>query len=88
MVCLPFLSELLPIFKALPEMPIQIHSHMTSGMAAAMYMAAADAGAGCVDCAISTLSSFSSHTCSPHRRSLSSAELSSLDSGYMSSASF
>ena len=46
--------------KALPEMPIQIHSHMTSGMAAAMYMAAADAGAGCVDCAISTLSSFSS----------------------------
>ncbi len=46
--------------KALPEMPIQIHSHMTSGMAAAMYMAAAEAGAGCVDCAISTMSSFSS----------------------------
>ena len=46
--------------KALPELPIQIHSHMTSGMAAAMYMAAAEAGAGCFDCAISTLSSFSS----------------------------
>ena len=46
--------------KSLPEMPIQIHSHMTSGMAAAMYMAAAEAGAGCFDCAISTLSSFSS----------------------------
>ena len=46
--------------KAMPEMPIQIHSHMTSGMAAAMYMAAAEAGAGCFDCAISTLSSFSS----------------------------
>lgn len=46
--------------KALPEMPIQIHSHMTSGMATAMYMAAVEAGAGCVDCAISTLSSFSS----------------------------
>ena len=46
--------------KALPEMPLQIHSHMTSGMAAAMYMAAAEAGAGCFDCAISTLSSFSS----------------------------
>ena len=46
--------------KALPQMPIQIHSHMTSGMAAAMYMAAAEAGAGCFDCAISTLSSFSS----------------------------
>ena len=46
--------------KSLPKMPIQIHSHMTSGMAAAMYMAAVEAGAGCVDCAISTMSSFSS----------------------------
>ena len=46
--------------KAMPEMPIQIHSHMTSGMAAAMYLAAVEAGAGSVDCAISTLSSFSS----------------------------
>ena len=46
--------------KAMPKMPIQVHSHMTSGMAAAMYMAAAEAGAGCLDCAISTLSSFSS----------------------------
>jgi len=46
--------------KALPKMPIQVHSHMTSGMAAAMYMAAAEAGAGCLDCAISTMSSFSS----------------------------
>ena len=46
--------------KAMPKMPIQVHSHMTSGMAAAMYMAAVGAGAGCVDCAISTLSSFSS----------------------------
>ena len=46
--------------KALPDMPLQIHSHMTSGMAAAMYMAAVEAGAGCVDCAISTMSSFSS----------------------------
>ena len=48
------------LVKALPDMPIQIHSHMTSGMAAAMYMAAVEAGAGCVDTAISTLSSFSS----------------------------
>ena len=46
--------------KALPDMPIQVHSHMTSGMAAAMYLAAVEAGAGCVDCAISTMSSFSS----------------------------
>ena len=48
------------LVKALPDMPIQLHSHMTSGMAAAMYMAAAEAGAGCIDCAISTMSSFSS----------------------------
>ena len=48
------------LVKAMPEMPIQLHSHMTSGMAAAMYMAAAEAGAGCLDCAISTMSSFSS----------------------------
>lgn len=48
------------LVKALGDMPIQIHSHMTSGMAAAMYMAAVEAGAGCVDCAISTMSSFSS----------------------------
>ncbi len=48
------------LVKAMPGMPIQIHSHMTSGMAAAMYMAAAEAGAGCLDCAISTMSSFSS----------------------------
>ena len=48
------------LVKALPEMPIQIHSHMTSGMASAMYLAAVEAGAGCVDCAISTMSSFSS----------------------------
>ncbi len=48
------------LVKALPKMPIQIHSHMTSGMAAAMYLSAAQAGAGCVDCAISTMSSFSS----------------------------
>ena len=48
------------LVKAMPDMPIQVHSHMTSGMAAAMYMASAEAGAGCLDCAISTMSSFSS----------------------------
>lgn len=46
--------------RAMPKMPVEIHSHMTSGMAAAMYLAAAEAGAGCFDCSISTLSSFSS----------------------------
>jgi oxaloacetate decarboxylase alpha subunit len=48
------------LVKNVPELPVQVHSHMTSGMAAAMYMAAVEAGAGCVDTAISTMSSFSS----------------------------
>jgi oxaloacetate decarboxylase alpha subunit len=48
------------LVKALPGMPIQMHSHMTSGMAAAMYLAAVESGAGCIDTAISTMSSFSS----------------------------
>ena len=48
------------LVKAVPNVPVQVHSHMTSGMAAAMYLAAIEAGAGCVDCAISTMSSFSS----------------------------
>ena len=42
------------------KLPVQIHSHMTSGMAVAMYLEGVKAGAGCVDCAISTMSSFSS----------------------------
>ncbi|MBO4448498.1 MAG: pyruvate carboxylase subunit B [Kiritimatiellae bacterium] len=48
------------LVKALPDVPVQVHSHMTSGMAAAMYMAAVESGAGCIDCAVSTMSSFSS----------------------------
>ena len=48
------------IAKALPDMPVQMHSHMTGGMAAATYLAAAEAGAGCADCAISTMSAYSS----------------------------
>jgi oxaloacetate decarboxylase alpha subunit len=48
------------LVKAIPGLALQVHSHMTSGMASAMYLAAAESGAGCVDCAISTLSSFSS----------------------------
>lgn len=46
--------------KALPDLPIEIHSHMTSGMAPAMYMAAVEAGAGAIDCSVATLSGFSS----------------------------
>ncbi len=45
---------------ALPELPIQVHSHMTSGMAPATYLAAVEAGAGAIDCCIATLSGISS----------------------------
>ena len=42
------------------KIPVQVHSHMTSGMAAAMYMSAVKAGAGAIDTAVSTMSGFSS----------------------------
>jgi len=42
------------------KIPVQVHSHMTSGMAATMYMAAVKAGAGAIDTAVSAMSGFSS----------------------------
>lgn len=42
------------------KVPIQLHSHMTSGMASATYVEAVRAGAGAIDCAISPMSGFSS----------------------------
>lgn len=42
------------------KVPIQLHSHMTSGMATATYVEAVRAGAGAIDCAISPMSGFSS----------------------------
>ena len=42
------------------SIPIQVHSHMTSGMAVAMYVAAVRSGAGAVDGCVSSLSGCSS----------------------------
>jgi len=42
------------------KVPVQVHSHMTSGMAVAMYLSAVEAGAGAIDTAVSTLSGYSS----------------------------
>jgi oxaloacetate decarboxylase alpha subunit len=42
------------------KVPVQLHSHMTSGMAVAMYMSAVKAGAGAIDTCVSTMSGFSS----------------------------
>ncbi|MBR3087226.1 MAG: pyruvate carboxylase subunit B [Kiritimatiellae bacterium] len=42
------------------SIPLQIHSHMTSGMAVASYLAAAKAGAGALDTCVSSMSGISS----------------------------
>ncbi len=38
------------------NIPIQLHGHMTSGMAVAAYLAGVQAGAGAVDCAVASMS--------------------------------
>jgi oxaloacetate decarboxylase alpha subunit len=42
------------------KLPVQVHCHMSSGMAVATYLAAVRAGAGAIDCAISSMAGFSS----------------------------
>lgn len=42
------------------KVPIQIHSHATSGMASSTYVEGVRAGAGAIDCAISVMAGFSS----------------------------
>jgi oxaloacetate decarboxylase alpha subunit len=41
-------------------LPVQVHCHASSGMAVATYMAAVRAGAGAIDCAVSSMAGFSS----------------------------
>ena len=57
----PMMSERLvsALYKEI-KVPIQIHSHMTSGMAISTYVEGVRAGAGAIDCAISVMSGFSS----------------------------
>ena len=49
-------SDLTTRLKDEIDIPIQLHSHYTSGMASMAYLKAADAGVDVVDCAISSLS--------------------------------
>lgn len=42
------------------SVPIQVHSHATSGMATSAYLASVLAGAGAVDCSVSAMAGFSS----------------------------
>ena len=53
-------SDLIGALVKSVKVPVQVHSHMTSGMAVAMYLSAVKAGAGAVDTAVSTMSGFSS----------------------------
>lgn len=53
-------TELVSALTKSVSVPVQLHSHMTSGMAVAMYLSAVKAGAGAIDTAISTMSCFSS----------------------------
>jgi oxaloacetate decarboxylase alpha subunit len=48
--------ELVSMLKDAIDIPIQLHSHYTSGMASMAYLKGADAGVDIVDCAISSLS--------------------------------
>eukprot|EP01083_Nonionella_stella_P192443 711354_1 len=46
---------------AVPELPVHIHSHYTTGFSPITYIQAIEAGASCIDCGISTLSGRSGH---------------------------
>jgi len=46
---------------AVPELPVHIHSHYTTGFSPITYLQAIEAGASAVDCGISTLSGRSGH---------------------------
>ncbi|MCK8060541.1 MULTISPECIES: oxaloacetate decarboxylase subunit alpha [unclassified Fusibacter] len=52
-----YASELVGAIKAAISVPLEVHSHATSGLASMMYLKAIEAGADIVDTAISPLSS-------------------------------
>ena len=53
-------AELVTALKNEVDIPIQIHCHATSGMAATTYLEGVKAGAGAIDCAIASMAGFSS----------------------------
>ncbi|MFC1462646.1 pyruvate carboxylase subunit B [Verrucomicrobiota bacterium] len=53
-------EELISALVKETDIPIQMHCHATSGMAVATYVEGVRAGAGAIDCAISSMSGFSS----------------------------
>lgn len=53
-------AELVAALVAETSLPVQVHAHMTSGMAVATYYEAVRAGAGAIDGCVATMSGFSS----------------------------
>ncbi|MFP4025184.1 MAG: pyruvate carboxylase subunit B [Thiohalospira sp.] len=53
-------KQLVTALKENFDIPVQIHCHATSGMADSAYLEGVKAGAGAVDCAISSMAGFSS----------------------------
>ena len=53
-------SELVGALVQAVKIPVQLHCHMTSGMAVTAYYEAVKAGAGAVDCCVATMSGYSS----------------------------
>jgi oxaloacetate decarboxylase alpha subunit len=48
------------LIRELKDIPIQLHCHLSSGMAIATYVEGVRAGAGAIDCAVSSMAGFSS----------------------------
>ena len=46
-------AELITAMKSATKLPIQLHTHYTSGVASMTYLKAVEAGVDCIDCAIS-----------------------------------
>ena len=59
----PYLMKkwVIAIKKAVPELPVHIHLHYTTGFSPITYIQAIEAGASAIDCGISTLSGRSGH---------------------------
>lgn len=52
-----YATELVTAIKSVTDLPLEVHSHATSGLASMMYLKAIEAGADIIDTAISPLSS-------------------------------
>lgn len=53
-------KELVAALRAEFNLPVQVHCHATSGMSEAAYLEGVKAGAGAIDCAVASMSGFSS----------------------------